>query len=573
MLDIQSIISSSINLGTLTIEPAPFKSEGVGALKLKPPRKPLFGNEETAKVYRAAKDLAIKHNIFRMCRVREEGEYHQLIICNLWRIDRHADKSIATFEFDLAEQSWKEVSDTRNWPEMPFYPITKTTSLSWWRTIISQALGKVLDAAGFKELPTQTGRGTSAVSKGLPPYKMYDIFKEFYLGRYKLSEVNKGKWVLVDGLLKSSSMEAGARALRAAFFDHVYDSCLMSAILVVDYTKVSFPTYLTYARHREGFMKVAHEHRNLLPLLPYINPSCWGMDDLFSRKLWVKDGRKSTKLDRRPISIGKEGIKSFDTVTAWRWMLKASPVVLCNWANFKYKSSTMLTNIALANINVKAPVLAYAKLVKLAYRLEVYGVSEAVQRLIRVYLHESARVWKEEGFKVVRPWIHQNADHIGSVIDYLDAEGFDLGYPSKKCTWTQLLNRANEWHLRLELEELESQLERGGVCSWTSCVSETVIDDIVFTPITSAKSLIIEGHELKHCVGGTGYIYGCTHGHYMVFSVKDSDGARSTLGLSIVQGEVWVDQHRGFRNRTVSKKADKAGNKLASIYGEALRGS
>ncbi|WP_312602279.1 PcfJ domain-containing protein [Pseudomonas luteola] len=570
-VDIQNVLSSAISSSNCTIEKLPFVREALGQSQLKPPRKPPFGNAETAKVYRAAKDLAIKHNIFRLCRVHEDVDANQLTICNLWRIKRLADSSISTLEFDLAEERWKEVSEIQGWPEIPFYPIAKTNSLTWWRQVVSLALDKVLDAAGYKDLPESLGRGESPDFKCLPPYKMRGKLKEFYLGRYTESKDRKGKWSHIDGLLKSPSMEAGARALRAAFFDHVYDSTLMSAVLVIDFRQVSFTEYLKYARYRAGFLKVAREHRNLLPILPHINPAYWEMDDLFSRKLWVRDGRSSTKLDRRPISIGRNRVRSFDNVRAWRWMLKASPMILANWLNGGQKSQAMMTNIALASVNIKAPVLAYMKLVRWAYIFDAYGISEAIQRFIRAYLLESARVWKEEGFAVVRPWINQNDGYLVSILDYLDAEGFDHGYPTKRCTWSQLLRRSNEWHLRLALEELDDQLERGGDYEWSSKLPETVIGDIVFTPITNARTLIIEGFELKHCVGSSGYIYRCANGGYMVFSVSEPGGARSTLGLAIAQGEVLLDQHRGIRNSAISKKADQAGRKLASLYREALK--
>ncbi|MEX3606638.1 MAG: hypothetical protein VB142_11420 [Burkholderia sp.] len=65
-------------------------------------------------------------------------------------------------------------------------------------------------------------------------------------------------------------------------------------MLAIDYRDSAFLRYLRYARLRPALVKVATEHRNLLPLLsPGITPEQWGRDDLFSRKLWVRDGRKS----------------------------------------------------------------------------------------------------------------------------------------------------------------------------------------------------------------------------------------------------------------------------------------
>ncbi|MEQ1531483.1 MAG: hypothetical protein ABL925_19380 [Methylococcales bacterium] len=85
-----------------------------------------------------------------------------------------------------------------------------------------------------------------------------------------------------------------------------------------------FKNYLHYAIHRSGFLKVAKEHRNLLPLLPFIAPALWLRDDLFSQKLWVKQGRKTTLVDRSQFRQGalyqKHRLKSFADNREWRWL-------------------------------------------------------------------------------------------------------------------------------------------------------------------------------------------------------------------------------------------------------------
>ena len=95
-------------------------------------------------------------------------------------------------------------------------------------------------------------------------------------------------------------MDSGARTLRAIWWDHFVDRDVLSALLGITWRQWTVAEYLKYARYRPALLKVAAEHRNLLPVLMEINPQQWGRDDLFSRKLWVRDGRKSTAHPGRP---------------------------------------------------------------------------------------------------------------------------------------------------------------------------------------------------------------------------------------------------------------------------------
>lgn len=120
---------------------------------------------------------------------------------------------------------------------------------------------------------------------------------ERYIGK-QVKVKGKGKTGVYrwkGGLLESKSMQAGARALRAGFFEHILDGEVLSAMRVIDYRNCSFTRYLSYARWREGLLKVAQEHRNLLPLLRRINPEQWTRNNLFSRTLWVRGGADSRR--------------------------------------------------------------------------------------------------------------------------------------------------------------------------------------------------------------------------------------------------------------------------------------
>ncbi|HHN4401291.1 TPA: PcfJ domain-containing protein [Pseudomonas aeruginosa] len=490
-----------------------------------------FGRADLAKVYRQAKDLIITHKLFRLVRYAELEGVRQLTISNLWRIERFADGAIRILEHDLVHDAWVEVEDLAGWPEVPFFPVRETRSLDWWREIARKAIWKALNAAGYAELPQYRRLVTRWVEvKGSPfpvpapgqqemsaAHMAYRMI-ERYIGKQVKVKGKTGVYRWKGGLLESKSMQAGARALRAGFFEHILDGEVLSAMRVINYRNCSFTRYLSYARWREGLLKVAREHRNLLPLLRRINPEQWTRNNLFSRTLWVRGGRRFTALDRRPVrpawGAGIEGddywrVCSFDDGAAWRWLSRASSVVVKEWRGGR----AIVTHLALAKVSVRVPVCAYVHVLRAAERrqesIERYAGSYPgqLQQLLRVYLIHCAMLWKE--------------------------------------------------HL-----EGEKGLQ------WSSLLGETVIEGIVFTPLNNSRALAEEGYEMGHCVGS--YDGHCAKGAYQVYAVREPDGRRSTLGFRVIKGHARWDQHEGGRHGRVSTAALRAGKQLVRAYAEAL---
>ncbi|HDQ4465234.1 TPA: PcfJ domain-containing protein [Pseudomonas aeruginosa] len=542
-----------------------------------------------AKVYRQAKDLIITHKLFRLARYAELEGVRQLTISNLWRIERLADGAIRSLEHDLVRDEWVEVDTLEHWPEVPFYPIRETRALNWWREIARQVVWKALMAAGYSELPQYCREvtdwvevegalfpvpapGQAEMSSGRMAYCLI----ERYIGRRVPVKGKAGKYRWKDGLLESKSMMAGARALRAAFFEHIFDGEVLSAMRAIDYRDCSFIRYLNYARWRPGLLKVAQEHRNLLPLLRCINPAQWGRDDLFSRKLWVRGGRKYTALDRRPIGLahgrGIEGngwrMRSFEDGAAWRWLRRASSVVLKEW----WGGQAIITHLAQARVSVQVPMCAYVYVLRAAERRQTdvercaarYPVQ--LQQLLRVYLIHCAKLWRDKGHAQVRAWLRSDAGNVSNMLDYLVHEGFQDGQPQRNATWAALLRRSEDWHKRIALEGM---VRDGPLLVWESLLGETVIDGVVFTPLNSSRALAIEGYEMGHCVAT--YDDYCHEGKYQVYAVRDPDGRRSTLGFWIhAQDHIIRDQHEGGRHGNVSAAALRAGERLERAYDVAL---
>lgn len=546
-------------------------------------RKNLFGRADLAEVYRRARDLLVKHGVFRMAQVTKDGEgASSLVICNLWRVDRSAQGGVKALEFDMATGQWAEVSKLDFWPDVPLYPIQKAQTLDWWRDVARRVVWKALMAAGYGTLPqhiTQvewgydetTGRSKALSGKPeMTPRKMAYLLVQRYVGK-SVGRTKAGKEKWRKGFLKPKVMIAGAKALRASIFDHVLEADLLSAILAIDYKLVTLCDYLRFALHRDAVLRVAKEHRNFLPLLPEITKEHWDRKDLFSRKLWIKDGRKRTLVDYARFSEGRvRGFQSLDSRAALRWLGKAQLTVVRRWASAGggCKNAAVLENLSRANIGVKIPAIAWCHIVSASagHRVAQLGVSELAQRLYRAFAVHCASMWKDKGFAALRTWLKGDQSSIGDVADWLVAEGIAQGFPDKHATWESMRRRCDDWHERVAIENVERSA--GENQTWESLLGEVVIGDVTFTPLNSVRDVAVEGYRQHHCVGN--YAYDCVEGHYRVYTAVEPDGTRSTLGLWFDRSGRWVvEQHRGKYNGSVSVEATKAGKELVSRYQQA----
>jgi hypothetical protein len=551
-------------------------------------RKNLFGRSDLAATYHLARDLIVKHGIFRLVKVVESDDgIKRIVICNLWRIDRLPGGAIRMYEFLLAEERWVEVTTIDYWPEVPFFPIQKTQTLDWWRDVARRAVWKALIAAGYRDLPEYlakiewaddqspqghpgdrmpTPKEGSAVRPEMSPSKMAYILIRKYVGKpVGYAKNSKEKWH--NGFLKPKTMMAGARALRAAIFDHVIDAQVLSAILAIDYKVVTLPHYLRYARLREPLLRVSQEQRNLLPLLPKIASAQWARKDLFSRKLWVRDGRRCTLVDYTRFSATEfNTFHSFDSPAAFRWLCKAQLTVVRYWSN--EKDTSVLENLAKANITVRIPAIAWCHLIAHAvrWRIAELGVGEVAQRLYRVFATHCAVLWKNQGFNAVKSWLGGAEANLGDVGDWLIAEGIAQGHPVKNATWSSLLRRCQEWHERSAVEYVERSTSDNP--TWCSLVPDTEFNGLNVMPLDSAKELALDGYRQHHCIGS--YAHECVQGRYRAYTLIEPDGTRSTVGLYLGSDGNWsIDQHRGKYNSTPTDVAADAAKRLLALYRQA----
>jgi hypothetical protein len=549
-------------------------------------RRNLFGRPDLADTYRRARDRIVELGIFRVARVEHLPDgARQVDICNLWRITRHAAGNVSTFERSIETGEWIAADSLRYWPSVPIAPVSITADLGWWRDVARQAIWKVLIGCGYSQLPKHLSEvewdeeRVGVLRAGSPkpdmsPNKMAYRLIGRYIGRgapgqgYGRPGADTATWR--PGVLRPELMLAGARALRAAVFEHLLDKEIISGMLAARFASVTLSDYLRHARDRDAFLRVAREHRNLLPLMAEISPAYWQRKDLFSRGMWVRDGRKRTVVDYKRFGATEFArFTSFESKAAFRWLLKAPLTVVRTWgASGGDRNPTPLENIARADITVHVPAIVWCHIIRSEYDCRPLGVRDPVRKLYRAFVSHCAMVWKRDGFAALKAWLRTDEAAFGDIVDWLAAEGVVAGYPDKHATWESLRRRSAEWHERVSLRSIDQVDDR----AWLSLVPQTIFDGITVTPLSTARDLALDGWRQHHCVAT--YVSHCVDGTYRVYSIVEPDGTSSTAGLWLTDQDGWtLQQHRGKYNGSVSVEASAAAKHLVLAYRAAFRAS
>lgn len=512
-------------------------------------KKPRFGDARFQQVYEQAKLYVIENKVLRLYQKLDiRAGYRTIIICNTWRIDRClSSATIEAFEWNYKEQCWESNIKFETWPFIKLLPIDAkikkdkdSKDLAW--TILRSALMHTLNAAGYKSLPVK-------VRYGLPRSYLANIFIGFYLdGRTKKAKLN----------MEAEPLSAAARALRKNIWVEVIDRSLLSAVCALSGwgTPMHLSDYLRYAMHGEAVMRIAQEHRNCLPLLVLIAPKHWGRPDLFSRKIWVKDGRKSTLIDRQGFDKSHR-LASFTKPASHRWLLAAPLTVIAEYA--QSPNAVALENIASSNLPKRVPAIVLRALLKSSRKFRSAVLPE-YQRIIRLWVLRCCELWREHGFAYIRGDIESLRYDLGNVLDWASADGIARQLPDKNATWASIERLSTDWH-----RQLISKQEPVRDLAWVSLLNDCEIDGCKVTALTTSAALVEEGSVMHHCVQA--YDYACHDEFIRIFSLNDGNGLRATLSIELTNRTTWeVEQIQSFCNTPVPKKAQIIGNEIAKRY-------
>lgn len=573
-------------------------------------RKVIGNRPDATAAYDQVINWIIVHKVFRISQLVDTGHASTLIICNTWKIEvKKKTKKTRVFKFDFQDERWKSIAVEKikkEFPWFPFFPINASKPPRFGWRLAGAAIDELIKQSGLAKLPEcleshgpmvdENGDvfyGDASSPKEMPPWKFVRMVKDKYLGRRRDN----------DGMLKADEIAAGSLALRRDLYKFILDREIISALMALDHRDISIHEYLQAAMMREHFMRLVHESKNMLPIVIKAKPTIWKDKSFFSKDNWMADGKNTKKfllakniqgnMDTPVHAMNHAAYTPFRTKAAFRWFKAAPITVVKKWAQFN-RSSFPIEVVAHANIRGKIPAIAQSALLQQIVSLledeRAYWdyaddeislqrlTPERLQRLARCYAANISDHWKEHGFLSVKRYLKENSSKIGYLYDWLSAEGFAAGRPSKHDTWQSMQRDCDTWHERIleenrrKLAEKHAQL---AAMRWVSLIGQVEIDGITFTPLTSALDLVKEGDEMMHCVGGYGYAKVCNAGHYRIFSSIKKDGMRGTLCLQIVynktgQPSIEIQQYKAPYNDPVSRDESVAAEKLAALYEEKL---
>jgi hypothetical protein len=423
----------------------------------------------------------------------------------------------------------------------------------------------VLEAAGYSDLPVQVEEGAAA---RLGRWRVAEILFNFYLAP-RGTKKGKARRSATKLRIKPARFAAAARALRKNIWTSVIDRSVLSVVAIVKgwESRVMMRDYLRYAPYGPDVTRILSENRNCLPLLERIQPAQWNRTDLFSRHLWVKDGRKTTVVDRtgfsNPIRLygarGTKRLSSFTTPAAHRWLMRAPVSVVSAFATTL--NADVVENLAQSNLPKRVPAVVLRTIINNSRRLWP-GIRPEYQRLYRAWVNRCCEIWLAQGYGYLRENMRGLADELHDVIDWVNADGLGRGLPDKNSTWQSMMRQSADWHHARRSARTSRNLR------WESLLPHCEIDGYQVHPLTSSEALDLEGYQMHHCVGG--YDGWCHRGEFRIFSLVDPVGARSTLCIEQTDAGQWlVQQVRGTCNASVSKATHALSRIVAKRYSEA----
>jgi hypothetical protein len=571
-------------------------------------KRPRFGNVAACEMYGRLMELAVANDIFRVYELEADEADVTITLFNSFRIVRHLESErVSVFERDYLTGEWKPSAEPDILEVVPVWPIYDLPA-GMSVAIKGRVLAKLRDAAGYE------AKADAACERWRREYRSIEnLFRKHDVSvevRYGLSEAladerKPDRMMLVvaknafanrlfgDGSARKNgkakcyvdkkAVYNGLKGFRAAFYRHFRDRELFRAILSMNHKSMTLGDYLYFARHREAVLKVWKERRNLMPLLPYITSRFWGEDELFSVENWTTTGgfvanpefarRSGVRLPSQRNGTG--GFKRLRTRTSFRWLAKSRNSVVKAWVGTHRdpRVADIMTEIKLpketaALIEARTVSELSAALAKLdAFDLSVTDHRQRIVWLFRAYAAHWSRRRSEVGYRaMIKEMLYRG--ETGDVFDYLVNEGFRNGILARNATWSAVVRRSEEWHQNRRLVMFADTYDDIEKREWDSLVGPLEINGCSVVPLTDVEGVFSEGNDMAHCVGS--YASMCSKDRYRVFSIKEPDGKRSTLGIYISEQGAVLDQVRGAYNAEVSGVVQRVAEQVTALYSQAI---
>lgn len=515
----------------------------------------VIGNREDLTIlYRKARDIIWENRLFDVFNlfISEDQKFFQLTIMNLWRICKSNDEYWLE-EYDLSNKNWNRIliEDIGEFPCLNVYPIVN--DIGYINGVVQKATNKLVRYLNFKDIKELSGENSLSKSSFIS-----------IIQKYLRKTIGK------------DNLAIKAKLLRSSFYANFYDSEVVRFLMSVDYQYVGFFQYIRCLVYKEHFLRVAKERKNLLPIFLKINMAYWNREDIFSKKIWCKQGKKSKLCDQKKFSSmeGKR-FRSFDSLSNFRWLLNQKTTVIKAWNEHR------LVDIDVIKMSIEAATkppctFAIVALMKnLPRNQNIFSdYKKEMVILFKIFLNESNAIWEKLGYKELRKWITLNNHRMMSFYDYLLDEGLSNNILNKKTTWASVSSKSDEWHER-KAKEREAQMllikMNQEKLEWDSLINDCEINRISFSAIISYTRLYQESVDMHHCV--IDYLENCLHGNYRVFHVEDEQSNRATLGIYLGRSNPksrinnwFIDQVQSECNEMTTKAIYNACEILVANY-------
>lgn len=334
--------------------------------------KPFKGRHDCAEVLQRVTRLVFELQLLKPIQVEELDGALNITLCNLWRIQRLANGSVRCFEYRMAEQTWYATTSLKTWPKLEFWPISKHSASDMCKSMYYAAFDHIFLQAGMHDLP-----------------KGYDHLNQFHPQERLRSSVYARYICSKNALLKRNMPY---KYWAKVIFKQLLDQDLFKTVLSSHWKKLDLKTYLHYAMNRKAVMRVAREHKNLLPLLEFIPKSHWKRLDLFAHANWMNKGQRSAQLSWSQVKLVHDQQETrkfygFHSTAAFRWLKSAPFTVVKAWSygGVNQRTACVMENIVKANIQAKVPAIAWTTLVVRASAFAHLGIHVAPQRIYRAF--------------------------------------------------------------------------------------------------------------------------------------------------------------------------------------------
>lgn len=468
--------------------------------------------------------IIYKNNILKFCEYTEYDNIKEIIILGCYRIKKE-NNTIYMYEKDIIDGKWIIVPAKRKkynynfFYDFIFFPV----GIHGKRHIINMVIDKLLS---IYEINSCFGKSFyKEISK--------NIYSKYF---YRISK----------------NHEYGFMFFKKKLWGDILDREILKLISAIKFNQ-TISDHAFFSQNFDGFMKVAREHKNLTPLLFCIKPEYWTYDNLFSRKLWVKNGRKTTKLSRDIKSVKK--LNPFEESRAWNFM-RTAPISLIRVISEKicknFDGMKLVDILSRCSLNTNSYIIAYSVVAKKISPIRYNNIH--IHRVLSAFFFYCDKITKKNKYKDAYRIIDFESEKLPDIFDFLD-ENPDF-VMHKNMSWERLNYKCTYWHQSF-MHIIEDMYE------WEDALGEIKINNCTFIPLTSSESLMDEGEKMNHCV--MSYNEMCSRGLYRVFSVFDGK-EYSTLGIHIDGKSISFDQHKGVYNSEPSTNSKLAIKEFMRIY-------